>query len=181
MLHIFYYEIIFEGVSMDSCKYLDKIECKLNKYFDINKNIYLLTEKIDLFAKYRSLNSLVLLSSDNVMDSYETNEFIILKSLENISSDQLENFINYIKKCSSTLVYPNKNHKCSIVNGIIISNNSLDKAIADKVNKFKYVRPHKLYFHGWTEIRLMIVDLSNKTLIHSKNCPDSIKVFQCFD
>ena len=56
-------------------------------------------------------------------------------------------------------------------------NTAIDKSTENFIKKFKFNKPYKLYFHGWSDIRLLLVDLSNNLVISNKQGKKVKKVY----
>ena len=86
-------------------------------------------------------------------------------------------YTEYLKTLINTLVKPHREHKSSTITGVIVCNTSIDKSTENFIKKFKFTKPYKLYFHGWSDIRLLLVDLSNNLVVSNKQGNSVKKVY----
>lgn len=157
--------------------YLNILEKRYAKFFTIEKNISLFNEQLDMYAKFHDTNGRTLLTQKDVIDFYETNEYCFIKSFKTISFEDILKFSEFLNTANSELVKPHKNHRNSYVTGVILSSYSLSKDVNTYIKNFKYSKSYKLYLHGWSDTRLIAVDLENNSVITNEAAKDVKKVY----
>ncbi|KRQ87160.1 hypothetical protein ABG79_00958 [Caloramator mitchellensis] len=162
---------------MEIQNYLSNIEKILEKHFDIEKNVELSGFNCDLFAKYRVINQRTFLTKKDVIDRYENNEFIFIKQANNWDLVEVEHFTKELIRISNLLIKPNRYHMSTAITGVILTEKS-NQAIQQFVEKFKYNKSYMFYLHGWSEIRLLLVDLVNMRVYTNKAGKGVKKVFE---
>ena len=159
------------------CKYIDELFIKYNKNFNVSKNIELCEKKINLFAEHKGIGGRTFVTQKDIIDKFEFNEYCIVSVYNKINIEDAVEYTNYLKSLINALVKPNKEHKCSTITGVMVCDTSIDKSTENFIKNFKYTKSYKLYFHGWSDIRLILVDLSNNLVIPNKQGKKVKKVY----
>ncbi|MBZ9686245.1 hypothetical protein G9F72_007870 [Clostridium estertheticum] len=157
--------------------YMENLLAKYNKNFNISKNIDLCDKRINLFAEYKGIGARTFITQKDVIDKFEFNEYCVVNAYDKINMEDVVEYTEYLKTLINTLVKPHREHKSSTFTGVIICNASIDKNTENFIKKFKFTKPYKLYFHGWSDIRLLLVDLSNNLVISNKQGNSVKKVY----
>lgn len=153
---------------MNISDYTNYIYKKLKSNLNIKFNYNLCSEQFNLFA-YNSLSiGRTFLTSTDIIDNYISNEYILIKHMDNLNSHTIDNLLNSIINVHNTLVVPCKKHKSSYITVVLTHTNFLDSNINKKIKKFKYEKIYKLYFYGFSEIRLIAINLNNNSIISNK-------------
>ncbi len=153
---------------MDMPNYTSLLSKRLNNYFDIKYNNLLLSNNFDLFASAKLVLGRTMVSQKDILDKFESNEYILVKYFDSLDDCKIDNFIEYIKNTPNLLVKPHKEHKSSYINAIIVCNTLPNKSAINKIKNFKYEKIYKFYFQGFCEIRLFIVGLSDNLVLSNK-------------
>ena len=151
---------------MDISSYTLALSKRLSNYFEIKYNNTLLSDTIDIFASTKLVLGRTLISQKDVIDKFESNEYILVKYFDTIDEHVINNFIEYIKNVPSLLVKPNKYHKSSYINAVMVCDKLPDKT--KTIKTFKYEKIYKFYFQGFCEIRLLIVSLADNLVVSNK-------------
>lgn len=162
---------------MNAYDYLDLLEIKFQKYFDVSRNMYILDNKIDMFAVCNIVNSRTFITKNDIVDSYENNEYCFIKVFDSIDSMDIIYYCDFLKEALMTFVKPKANHMNSFITGVIICDD-LKEEVIDLVKKFKYSKSYKFYLYGWSEIRLILIDVKSQRVITNKPGKKVIKVYQ---
>jgi len=162
---------------MIATNYIDDLFIKYNKNFSVSKNIELCEKKINLFAEHKGIGGRTFITQKDIIDKFEFNEYCIVNVYNSVNIDDAVEYTEYLKTLINALVKPNKEHKSSTITGVMVCNTSIDKSTEYFIKKFKYTKPYKLYFHGWSDIRLIFVDLSNNLVIPNKQGKKVKKVY----
>lgn len=156
------------GNKMERSKYIETIREKYSKYFDIENNIDILGEKIDMYARFSMKSNRTFLTKNDVVDSFETNEYCFVKTFKSLNLRNVTLFSEFLKGASKEFVAPHKNHMCSYVTGIMISDEPIPLEAKEYVKGFKFYKIYKLYLKGWSEVRLILVDLESNSVITNR-------------
>lgn len=153
---------------MNISTYKDNLTKKLTNYFNIKYNSSILSNTLDLFAESKLILGRTMISKRDIIDKFESNEYILVKYYDYLTDDTINDFIEYIKTTPSYLVKPNIQHKSSYINALMVCNNLPNQSNINKIKSFKYEKIYNFYFHGFCEIRLFIVGLNNNLVISNK-------------
>lgn len=163
---------------MDQKDYFEVIWKRYERYFDLKRNINLLGENFDIFASFKVVNNRTLITKRDVVDSYENNEFCMVKGFEELDANTIENYIRILKDSMDMLVKPHRNHMNTYITGVMVSYSEVASDVIHIIRSFKFTKPYKLYLHGWSEIRLIVVDLSKQVVITNRAGKKVKKVYQ---
>ena len=157
--------------------YMENLLVKYNKNFNVSKDIELCDKKISLLAEYKGIGARTFITQKDVIDKFEFNEYCIVNAYTTINMEDAVEYTEYLKTLINTLVKPHREHKSSTITGVMVCNTSIDKNTENFIKKFKFNKPYKLYFHGWSDISLLLVDLSNDLVISNKKGNKVKKVY----
>lgn len=157
--------------------YMENLIAKYYKNFNIRKDIDLCNKKISLFAEYKGVGARTFITQKDVIDKYEFNEYCIVNAYNEVNMEDVVEYAEYLKALINDLVKPHREHKSSTITGVIVCNTSIDKSTEKFIKKFKFIKPYKLYFHGWSDIRLLFVDLNNNLVISNKQGNSVKKIY----
>ena len=149
---------------MNTNDYLDLLGQRFKNHFTIEKNAYITDKSIDLFAKCNLVLGRTLISKSDIIDKYESNEYIVVKAYNKVSEEDILDFLEYSRTLPCALVHPHKEHRNSYINAVMVCSCIKNKAAAAYFSKFKYSKIYKFYLHGFCEIRVFLVDLSDSTV-----------------
>lgn len=163
---------------MEYDEYINFLQNKFNRYFDIKRNINILGIKIDMFAKYFERNGRTLITQKDVIDAYENHEFCFIKCYENLSIDNIKEYENFLVEAVARYVKPHSEHMCTYVTGVMVSKDKVNDECTCEIKKFKYSKAFKFYLHGWCEVRLIVVDLASGNVITNSKGKSVKKVYE---
>lgn len=158
--------------------YLDSIKKICLRNFDIKENFDLYGEKIDLFCECKIVNDRTFITKKDVVDSYLNHEYFIIKKYENIDLNNLQNFCNILKDSERKLVKADYNHMSSFIVGVVVTDNSISRDVKNCAKKFRYTKMYKLSLNGWTDIGLLLVDVSKKEVISNRKGKKVLPVYE---
>lgn len=156
---------------MELDQYLDELEKKLIRSFDIFRNHEVNNEEYDLFARYHLRAEKYFLTKSAKIYAMENNEYILIKKFENLDKAGLDRFTNSMVRNIDELVELHDEHMSSIITGVILVDKPLEQMDADirkNVEKFKYHKGFSFGFKGWVDIRVIITSLNDGSNIANK-------------
>ena len=160
---------------MDRKNYVEYLSRTFEKNFSIEKNKKVMGQELLCFGKWSMEYGRTLLTKDKVVDKYICNEYCLIDSMEVLTEEKLSNFINYLKQGTIDLVKANKEHKSTYITGILVVDTIQHNNIKKLINKFSYSKNYKFSFHGWCEVRLVVVEIGDKQIYNNKACRDLVK------
>jgi hypothetical protein len=155
-------------MQMKAETYLNLLETRLRRYFDIERNILCRNLPLDLFAKSFVRNERYIASKKLTIYAYENNEYCFIKNFETISRESFISFTDFLKNAVTDYVTPHGEHMSSVVTGILILEKDPGEEIRKQVQNFKYHKSFAFGFKGWVDIRLVLVILDKGEVITNK-------------
>ncbi|KXG75073.1 hypothetical protein [Thermotalea metallivorans] len=165
---------------MKTAEYLDLLESRYRKYFDIEKNTIYQGMKLDLFARSFIRNERYIASKKLTIYAYENNEYCFIKQWEILKEDQLHQFMDLLKSAIDDYVIPHEEHMSSIITGVLLSEKEPDRELQRLVKKFKFHKSFSFGFKGWADIRLILVALDRGEVIANKKGEEVLKFYKIF-
>ncbi|GFR35981.1 hypothetical protein [Thermobrachium celere] len=162
---------------MDKHKYINLMSKKFERYFDIEFQKEILGLNLDMFAKHYSLNVRTFLTKKDIIDSFESNEYIFIKYYSNLDETKVNEFCNFLKSAAEYYVNPTKNHMSTYINGVVLFD-SIDEGVKDVIKRFKNSKTFLFGLRGWFDTRLLAVDLNGQDIICNREGKRVKKVYQ---
>lgn len=166
---------------MDSKSYINYLYDRYCIYYNTNRNVNILNESIDIYAHFNEVYGRTLITQKDVIDMFETNELCYVKRIENVDMSSITAFTEFLKKAVDEFVQPKKDHMCTYITGVLVTECPIDENITQYVKKFKHSKSYFFSLHGWSEIRLLVVDPNNKNIITNRSAKKVIKFYNFFD
>ena len=158
----------FEVFLMTFTDYLNYISKIHNSDFSLKENYFLLNETYNLFGYSKFTLGRTFISQKDIIDRYDSHEYILLKYLPNITENDLNNIINTLPKLTTALVKPDKFHKSTYITYILATDSLSSSIKLNEIKNFKDNRVYKWYFQGFSEVRLLLIDLSSHFMVCNK-------------
>lgn len=152
---------------MDRHEYMETLELKYARHFDIEKNIGLFGETVDIYAKHYNVNVRTFITKNDIIDRYVNNEYCFVKGFENITSSEIAAFGEFLKTAAGNLVKPDKEHMSTYITGVLVAE-SIEESAAKAIKAYRYSKAYKFYLHGWCDVRFIGVDLGKGMTITNK-------------
>ncbi|ABR47579.1 hypothetical protein Amet_1379 [Alkaliphilus metalliredigens QYMF] len=163
---------------MNSNRYVENIQKKLSKYFDIETTYSYKNIAFDVFAKSFVRNEKYMASKKVVVYAFENNEYTFIKSETSMNIHSLNRFKETLIMATQDFVKPHGEHMSSIVTGVILLENGLDEELVKEIKKFKFTKSFAFGFKGWVYVRLLVVDLRKGLIIANKRGGEVKKFYE---
>ena len=157
--------------------YLQIIEKRLEKSFDIYKDYSINNYVFDLFAKHNARTERYILTKKTVLDAMENNEYCLINFLDKLDENDLKSYIDGLLEIIDVLVKPTKEHMSSIITGVIVLDNKPSINVIKAIKRFKYNRGFAFGFKGWVDIRLILVAMKDKHIVTNKKGREVRRVY----
>ncbi|WP_409228752.1 hypothetical protein [Gudongella sp. SC589] len=151
--------------------YLDELEKKLIRSFDILRNHRVDNEEYDLFARYHLRAEKYFLTKSAKIYAMENNEYILVKRVENLDTNEFKRFTDNMVRSIDELVELHDEHMSSIITGVILVDkplNEIDGNVLRSIEKFRYHKGFSFGFKGWVDIRIILTSLEDGSNIANK-------------
>lgn len=159
-------------------EYLSKLEGMYQKHFKVKRSVNMLNCNVDMYASCNMTFGRNFLSKDAIIDKYESNEHCMVKTYENADLNVAEEFAEMLKKGCRELVKPNRDHRNSYVTGVLLTRCSPGNDVIKFIENFKYSRAYKFYLQGWSDVRLIMVDLESCQVYCNRIAKDVKKIYK---
>ncbi|SNT05945.1 hypothetical protein SAMN05446037_103624 [Anaerovirgula multivorans] len=161
--------------------YLENMEIKLSKYFDIEKSYNYINTEYQLFAKSFIRSEKYIASKKLTIYAIENNEFIFVKTFTELEEKELLQFTDHLMRAAEDYVDPHSEHMSTVITGIIVVEKGSGKDLRKMIEKFKFMRSFAFGFKGWVYIRLLVVDLDKGEVICNRRGREVKKFYQMND
>jgi len=108
-----------------------------------------------------------LIKSAKIAD-IDSNEFVFFKMEERLTSERLSELAEISWKTGLSRVIPGPGHRNSDVTLIIIADSIAEDAFK-LARKIKHSKSYKFTFHGWSNFKLIAIDLSSNRLTYNRH------------
>ena len=159
-------------------EYLDNIETKLQRSFDIERDFMLNGYEYDMFAKFYSRTERYIITRKTVIDAVETNEYCFIKYFTKIDENHLQKFIDLLSQSIDSIINFDDGHMSSIMTGVIILDNKASDDIIEKIEKYKFHKGYAFGFKGWVDIRLLLVAMNQNYIVANKKGKEVLEVYK---
>ncbi|HKM39535.1 MAG TPA: hypothetical protein VJ036_04630 [bacterium] len=148
--------------------YLKTISKRLEANYDLFPAERIAGKTMDLVARFNMRNEKFFLLKKITLYAYENHETVLMKRVDWISAEVVEEFCRYLKAAMSELVDPSEEHMSSIVTGVLVATEGVVLKARPLIKQFRYSRNFKLLLQGWCDLRLLAVDLAANEVYSNK-------------
>lgn len=138
-------------------EYKNNLIKKLERYYDIEEEINIDSFGFDLMATYSQRNAKYLLLKDFEYCSFNNNEYILYKKVNN-KSVNIEALDTFLRNNLEEIVSIEKNHMSSLVTFLIETSFPLNKETIHAIKKFKFHKSFRFGLDGWVNAQLIVID-----------------------
>ncbi|SET11925.1 hypothetical protein SAMN05660297_01472 [Natronincola peptidivorans] len=163
---------------MNTEKYLEGIEQKLSRYFDIEKAYKYKNIDFEMFAKSFVRNERYFASKKFTIYAYESNENIFIKCISRLDEATLLQIKDHLKSATEDYVKPHSEHMSTIITGIVVVENGIEEHLKKMIQKYNYLRSFAFGFKGWVYIRLIVVDLKKGEVLTNRRGKEVKKFYE---
>ena len=154
---------------------LDLLLDSYRAYFDIRRNVEIEGLRFNAEAEFHSRSEKYVLVKSAKLWATETNEYTYFMLADRLTPGDWSKIRDAVLQESKRRIRPHREHMCSFVTIIIVSDNIDDDARND-IKRFSYQKSFLFSFHGWMEFRAAAFDLSDNTIITNRRGKCLLKV-----
>ncbi len=160
-------------VSSDT--YLRELLRRYQANFDISENYTLAGKTYPAYAYFCSLSEKYVLKKEAQLWAIKAYEHVLFENVSSFNKDNLDEIKAVIEKhMEPQLVrggqsYPEKDHMCTYMTFVIVSDTDPTPETIKAIKKFKYDRGYLFNFRGHSEARLTLISLSSGN-VYSNYC-----------
>ena len=147
--------------------YIEMLQRRLAPFFNF-KNPEEYTLPLQLAGELNATNERYLLVRKFNIYTINNDEYLFVQSFnEPITQITLSTYISWIKTKMQTLK-PRQNHMTSSYILVLVSEFPVSEESINYITTFKYHKDYFLTLKGWSDLALIIVDLTNDKIITNK-------------
>jgi len=121
----------------------------------------------DAEAEFISHNEQYILVKSAKIAEIDSNEFVYFKSVERLTEEKLTELDKTAWERGLSKVNPGPGHRNSDVSLIIIAD-KIDENAFKLVKKLKHSKSYLFTFHGWSNYKLIAIDLSDNRMTFNR-------------
>lgn len=162
---------------METSQALEKILPAFEQYYTVNKNS---EPPFCAQAEFRSHNEQYFLVRSAHIADIDSNEFVYFAATQSFTKEQLEDFSKQAWEQGLLKVKPYNGHRNSDVSLIILADNLAEdkNQLIKQIKKTKLYKSYKFSFHGWSNFKLVVVDLETQDIYFNRFGKDYRKLIE---
>ena len=170
---------------MDLNEYYDRLKARYSRWYDVSESPED-TEccDVDLRADYYVTGTKHMISKKIKLFEIEEAEYCFVKKFpRQIDGGDVNHLTHTLERAVEDLVHPDKNHKRSVITGVMITDSGIDPEALKIAKSYKKVTNYNMMVFGWSEIRLVLVDVAGEKIYHNikTNVADKKYVKKLYD
>ncbi len=163
---------------MKLCDYYDNLAERYSAYFDVKREYSVLGCKLPIYAVFRVRSDKAFFTRKISLGGYENLEHCLVQGLtREIGMSDLENFTKLLRDSVKELVNPHPEHMSTTVTGVLVGERGVVPEAIGRAEKFHYGRSYRWGLHGWSQVRLIIVDLAAGKAYANKKGREVVKSY----
>ena len=151
---------------MTFAEYYEKIEPKLVRNFDLKKGIEIDGRFFDVYAEYHEIKGRTFLTKFDVLDQFEIFERIYISHFKECTLEIIQSCFDWMRKQADALK-PSSYHLSTDFSAVLAFDR-FDVSLAEYVRKFRFDRLYHYYFRGFSDVKLICVDLETGAVYTNK-------------
>lgn len=159
---------------MDSNEILEHLLRSFEQYYNIKRNGAL--PPFCAEAEFHSHSEQYFLVRAAHLSDVDSNEFVFFSTLENLSSEILDDLDTKAWNEGLSRVKPCEGHRNSDITLIILADHIEEDAFK-KIKKLKHYKSYKFNLWGWSHYKIIAMETSTKRLAYNRFGKDFKKVF----
>jgi len=152
---------------MNFNEYIDIIEKRLTQNFDIAHDVTIMDQNIPLFAKMEVHNEKYFAAKSVKVWRAENYEYCFVQFFDHVNEATVEQFQRFLIEAVDHYVTPHSEHMSSIITGIMAVDD-FPPSLEKKIKQFKHKKMYSFSFKGWSDIRLIVVNLHSNRVISNR-------------
>ena len=152
---------------------------KILKSYENNFNIEKIDNDDEIFAAkafFHSRGEKYILVKKAKIWAMETNEYVYFSTKEISTIEELSEIVQTAYVEGMKEIKPHSEHMCSTISLIII-NESISSELVKDIKKIKKHKSFKFSFHGWMDLKVVAVDLSQNQIYTNAKANDMKKMY----
>ena len=162
---------------METSQALEKILPAFERYYTVNKDS---KPPFCAQAEFRSHNEQYFLVRSAHIADIDSNEFVYFATTKSLTKEKLEDFSKKAWEDGLTKVKPYNGHRNSDITLIIFTDTLTEdkNQLIKQIKKTKFYKSYKFSFHGWSNFKLVVVDLETQDIYFNRLGKDYRKLIE---
>ena len=162
---------------MEISEALERILPAFEQYYTVNKDS---NPPFCAQAEFRSHNEQYFLVRSAHIADIDSNEFVYFATTKSFTKEELEDFSKQAWEQGLLKVKPYNGHRNSDVSLIILTDNLAEdkNQLIKQIKKTKLYKSYKFSFHGWSNFKLVVVDLETQDIYFNRFGKDYRKLIE---
>lgn len=164
--------------------YLEELLLRYRSNFDITKNYEIGTEVFPAYAYFSSFGERYVLKKEARLWAIRAYEHVFFMKENMVSEDSLQKIKSLIEETIEPVLvrknmkYPEKDHMCSYLTFVIISDKTPDKETQKAIRKFSFDKGYLFNFRGHSEARVLVAGLDTNSVYTSRTGKELREMFE---
>ena len=164
--------------------YLKDLLYRYQVNFDISENYRLGNVTYPAYAYFHSFSEKYVLRKEAqlwAVNAFEHVFFITENELHKATLDSVRKHITEViepQLVRKGRKYPQKDHMCSYITFVILTDGALSDEVKKEVKKFRFDKGYMFNFRGHSEARLAVVSMKSEEIVTNPNAKDMKKLLQ---
>lgn len=158
--------------------YIKDIEEKLSYYYNVERDFTLHNNTYDLYACSNVSNAKYMGSKKLVIYAYDNNSHVYLKKCETLKKHDIENILNDDAQFLLEGTSVNDEHMSTHYTIVFVTNDDVSDDVKNFVKRYRKQKSFAFGFKGWSSIGVVVVSLSQKTVINNKDAKKIVGSFR---
>ncbi len=162
---------------METSQALEKILPAFERYYTVNKDS---EPPFCAQAEFRSHNEQYFLVRSAHIADIDSNEFVYFATTASLTKKELEDFSKKAWEEGLSKVKPYNGHRNSDITLIILTDTLAEdkNQLIKQIKKTKFYKSYKFSFHGWSNFKLVVVDLETQIIYFNRLGKDYRKLIE---
>lgn len=129
-----------------------------------------LVSNVEFCASYYSkITKSSIFSRSIEMYSVKEYEYSFIRAMDKkISIEDIDDFTSEVREAGDKVIKPDDQHKKTVLTCVMVSEKGIEDSVVKYTKKFKCEKCYRYYFHGWSEMRIVVVDLADDMVYHNE-------------
>ena len=136
-------------------------------YFDIDSDITIDGITYAATAAYHARSEKYVLVKKAKLWAAETNEYVYFFITDKLDTALLQVLTDNVIQTTLKKIHPHNEHMCTHMSLIVLTKH-IHPSTYDAIQRTKFRKSFLFSLHGWTALRLAVVDLTNQSIITNK-------------
>jgi len=159
-------------------EYLQKLLFRYRANFDITKDYYLAGKLYPAYAFFSSYGEKYVLKKEAKLWAIKAFEHVLFLKEDQVTEETLKKIRDIIDNDAEPILvrknekYPEKDHMCSYLTFVILTEKTPDTATAKAIKRFSYDKGYLFNFRGHSEAKLAVVSMDEEKVCTNRNGRD---------